>query len=314
MKIIVITVDRKCIELKNIKKAVLTQSADAPCDSLSVEFIMKDLLGEVDRVEAYKDGKLIFNGYCDLQKTMVDSNGFDMYIYARSSACILVDNQAQAYTYNKPSALSLFTVYAKPYGFKFKMDDVCSFRKYEVSSSTTLFGAINNLVSMHTSYKIRVNEKNEIVLLKPSEKKIDFKSDKIISLKSTIDRSEPISAVHYKKEPTLGYDCHALSKSATDYGFCRQRYVNLASLAPWQRNYKINNMFKNSFKNYKTLEIISSGFIENELYQRFSFSGSIGNFDDYLLCEKVYYYDSNGEKTKLILNKNIDIDEVEYVD
>ena len=37
-------------------------------------------------------------------------------------------------------------------------------------------------------------------------------------------------------------------------------------------------------------------------------------FNDYLLFEKVYSIDENAEQTKLILRKNIDISEVNYVD
>ncbi len=314
MRIIAETLDGKITELKNIKKAVLTQSVDAPCDSLSVEFIMDEPIDEIEKVKAYKDDKLIFNGYCDCQKASFDAYGFEMYIYARSSACVLVDNQAEPYTFNQPSALSLFTVYAKPYGFEFKMDDVCSFRKYEVSNSTSLYGAINNLASMLTGNKIRINPYNEIELLKLSEKITDLKNCKIISAKSVINRSEVISSVHFKKDLSLTYDCHAVSNTSKLNKFSRQRYVNLANLAPWQRNYKISNMFKNSFKNYKSVELVALGYIDGELFNRFSFDGKIGKFDDYILDEKVYSFDSNGEKTKLKLRKNIDIDEVEYVD
>lgn len=73
-------------------------------------------------------------------------------------------------------------------------------------------------------------------------------------------------------------------------------------------------MFKESFKNYKNVELTVLGYVEEELYQRFNIQCEIGSFDDYLLSEKIYYYDSNGEKTKLILSKNIDIKEVNYVD
>ncbi len=73
-------------------------------------------------------------------------------------------------------------------------------------------------------------------------------------------------------------------------------------------------MLKDSFKDYKRLEIKLKGFIDSELFQRFSYSGTLGDFDDYLLFEKLYSIDKNGEQTKLVLRKNIDIEEVNYVD
>lgn len=88
----------------------------------------------------------------------------------------------------------------------------------------------------------------------------------MISAKSIINRSEPISAVNYKKEFSYLYDCHTYSQLAEKLGFSRQRYVNLAALPSWQRNYKISKMLKDSFKDYKRLEITLKGYVESELY------------------------------------------------
>lgn len=314
MKIVLITVDNEEITLKNIISAVLTQTAEAACDSLSIKFIDNIKAVEIEKVLAYKDDELIFNGYCDCQKSTVDEKGFQTYIYARSSACLLVDNDAFAYTYNCPSALSLFQAYAKDLGFKFKLPNVYTLKKYEVTSGASLFGAINSLVSMISGNGIRINASNEIIMLEASKDILNLNSYPILSVKSIINRSEPISAVHYKKEFSSNYDCHTYSKSAKDLGFSRNRYVNLISLASWQRNYKISKMIKDSFKNYKCLEITISGYCSSELYQRFNYESLIGKFDDYLLLEKIYSYDKNGEKCKLVLGKNIDVKEVNYVD
>ena len=151
-------------------------------------------------------------------------------------------------------------------------------------------------------------------MLKPSENILSLNDFSVISAKSIINRSEPISAVNYKKEFSYLYDCHTYSQLAEKLGFSRQRYVNLVSLPSWQRNYKISKMLKDSFKDYKRLEIKLKGYIESELLQRFDYSGKLGDFNDYLLFEKVYSIDGNAEQTKLILRKNIDISEVNYVD
>ena len=176
------------------------------------------------------------------------------------------------------------------------------------------YGAINLLVSTITGNSIRINADNEIFMLKPSENILSLNDFSVISAKSIINRSEPISAVNYKKEFSYLYDCHTYSQLAEKLGFSRQRYVNLAALPSWQRNYKISKMLKDSFKDYKRLEITLKGYVESELLQRFDYSGKLGDFNDYLLFEKVYSIDENAEQTKLILRKNIDISEVNYVD
>lgn len=314
MKIVLVTTQGKEIVPSGIISAVLTQTAEVACDSLSIKISGGKPFDEIERVFAYKNDKLIFNGYCDCQRATADENGFEVYLYARSSACLLVDNDAFAYTYNRPSARSLFDAYAKPFGFSYKLDDICTFKKYEVSSGSSLYGAINSLVSTITGNSIRINADNEICMLKPSENVLSLNGYSIISAKSVINRSEPISAVDYKKEFSSLYDCHTYSKLAEKAGFSRRRYVNLVSLPSWQRNYKISKMLKDSFKDYKRLEIKLKGFIDSELFQRFSYSGVLGDFEDYLLFEKIYSVDKNGEQTKLVLRKNIDIEEVNYVD
>ena len=314
MKIVLETVNGDKTVVKGIVSAVLTQTADVACDSLSIKLIGEKVIDEVKRVYAYKNEKLIFNGYCDCQRVTADENGAQTYIYARSSACLLVDNDAFAYTYNRPSAQSLFNAYARQFGFVSKLDDICTFKKYEVSSGSSLYGAINSLVSTVTGNSIRINADNEIVMLKPSEDILSLDNYSVMSVKSVINRSEPLSAVHYKKEFSYLYDCHTYSKLAVDLGFSRQRYVNLGSLPSWQRNYKISKMLKDSFKDYKRLEIKINGYFDSELFQRFNFNCDMGDFEDYLLIEKVYSIDKDGEKTRLVLRKNIDISEVNYVD
>lgn len=152
---------------------------------------------------------------------------------------------------------------------------------------------------------IRINASNEIIMLEPSKDILNLNSYPILSVKSIINRSEPISAVHYKKEFSSNYDCHTYSKSAKDLGFSRNRYVNLISLASWQRNYKISKMIKDSFKNYKCLEITINGYCSSELYQRFNYESLIGKFDDYLLLEKYILMIKTAKNASLCLAKTL---------
>ena len=86
MKIVLVTTLGKEIIPSGIVSAVLTQTAEVACDSLSIKIIGGKSLDEIERVYAYKNNKLIFNGYCDCQRTTADERGFETYIYARSSA------------------------------------------------------------------------------------------------------------------------------------------------------------------------------------------------------------------------------------
>lgn len=102
---------------------------------------------------------------------------------------------------------------------------------------------------------------------------------------SIINRSEPISAVNYKRNFRI-FTIATPIRSLLKIRISRQRYVNLAALPSWQRNYKISKMLKDSFKDYKRLEITLKGYIESELLQRFDYSGKLGDFNDYLLLRR----------------------------
>lgn len=130
MKIVLVTTLGKEIIPSGIVSAVLTQTAEVACDSLSIKIIGGKSLDEIERVYAYKNNKLIFNGYCDCQRTIADERGFETYIYARSSACLLVDNDAFAIVralkvcltlmQNRSAFLISLTIFARLKNMKFQ--------------------------------------------------------------------------------------------------------------------------------------------------------------------------------------------------
>lgn len=314
MKLIFTLKDGRRYSPEIIKKIIFITTAGVACDSLSAEFEPSGDIGEIVAVKAYDGASLVFNGYCDCQRTTTDDSGKIVYIYARSSACLLVDSQAMPYTYNRPTLIQLYSVYAEKFGFKNKLPSVRCCGKYEVPQGTSCFGAINSLASIELENGIYVTPANEICPLRESESIVNLAKYKIISSKEIINRSEVISGVNYKRGYTADYDCRAASQTATDMGIDRCKYVNLTSLPTWQRDYKIAKMLKASFENYKICELTISGACREDLYQRFSCDSALCRLDDYILCEKKYTYDSSGEYTRLTLKKRIDIGEMTYVD
>lgn len=119
MRIEIWTIDSKKYCPEDITEICFTQSAGIACDSLSVSFKSTDLIQEITEVKAFDRGELIFNGYCDQQRICECDKGFEISIFARSSASLLTDNEAEPFTYNMPSAKQLWFTFAKDFGFKF---------------------------------------------------------------------------------------------------------------------------------------------------------------------------------------------------
>lgn len=315
MKIKVITISGKEIEIKNIFEFNLTQTAGIPCDCLSFYFKHKAPIDEIVSVRAYQGKKIIFNGLCDCQKMTQAPDGFEIFIYARSSASLLVDNEAEPFTYNRPTANQLYFNYAKDFGFTSVLPDIYSNDKYEVAKGSSCFGAINQFVYLKSGKNIYVSPDNEIGVYEQTEDEKSLDKYKIISFASTVNRSEPISCINFKRAlGESGYRLHTKSGISDSLAIKRNQYINLSALPQWQREYIILQKLRASYEDYKTVEITVSGAVEENLYQRFSFNRQGLDYDDYVLMEKKYIFDEKGERTKLLLKKMTEIEGITYVD
>lgn len=315
MNISIFTVDGREYSDLDLTEINFTQTVGVACDSLCFYFKSANFIDEINRVVAFDGDNLIFNGYCDCQKRIDTQNGYENYIYARSSACVLVDNEALPFTYNCPTSKQLWFSLAKDLGFEYKLPDVSSTDKYEVSKGNSCFGAIRQFVEFKTGKIMYVSPKNELKCFEKSDDIKSLNTYRILSSTASINRSEPLSKLCVKKtSDQTSYSLKLWAGVCDEIGIERVQYLNLQSLPQWQREYSALNNLKSSFDSYKTLEIKASGFIRDNLYQRFNYNSKDVNYDDYLLIEKKYTLDENGEVTRLTLKKEIDIKELTYVD
>lgn len=316
MRIDVETVDGRVYETENITELNFTQTAEAACDCFSAVFKSDIPVGEIMTVRVSEGNRLVFDGYCDTQRISEDKEGFEVYFYARSSAALLIDNEAEPFTYNKPSAKQLCFTFAQPFGFTCDLPEILIEQKYEVAKGTSCYGAISRFVELTAGEQIYVTPQKSIRLREKSNNVKDFGRYKILSAKAVINRSEPLSRICFKRAySAVGYRLHTEAKVRHDFKLCeRKQYVNLSSLEQWQREYAVLQKLKNSYKDYKILELTVEGYVEESLYQRFSYFSAIGDFDDYILTEKKYTTGKNGSVTRLTLKKEIDVKEITYVD
>lgn len=314
MKIQMTDIDGREYHIKDVTQIIFTETVGAACASLSFRFMDKEKIGEIISVRAYLDGGIVFNGSCDCQRATANSKGFEVYIYARSSASVLVDSQSKPFTFNCPSARQLWAEYARDLGFEYSLPEISCNEKYEVSSGTSCFGAINNFVYALTGNEIVITPENKISLGTLSKDIKSLNGYTVLSASAVINRSEPVGEICYKREQDTDYKAHLVSQLAMEKGLGRTRYINLNSVAQWQRANTVSRKMKGFFDDYMLLEITVKGTVDEKLYQRFCYCGEIGKYDDYILTEKKYTFDGSGEKTRLVLRKNIDMGDTVYVD
>lgn len=315
MSVFVETIDGNKIEIKDISELRLTKSLGVACDSLWIKFFDENYVGEISKIKLYIKDNLIFNGLCDCRKSSESKNGYEISIFARSTACILVDNETMPYTYEKPSAKQLCRCAAEGFGFVCALPEIYSNMAYEVTAGSSCYGAISRFVSLLTGDYIYITPDNEIKAAKLSENVENINKYNVLSAVHTMDRSEPISKIRFKKNSgELRYNMNTEARLGSELGIERETYINLSALPQWQRDNTVLKRLKASYENYDTLEIVVSGYADEELMQRFNYEAQRISYENYYLAEKKYMCSEKGEFTKLVLRKNIDVKEITYVD
>lgn len=309
------TVNGKKITIDKFTELCLTQTAGIACDSLWASFIYDNNIDEISHIKLYINYKLVFSGLCDCQKNRFNEKGFEIYFYARSTACILVDNEAEPYTYQHPSAKQLCFSLADRMGFSNSLPDISSSDCYEITKGTSRYGAISQFVSLLTGEYIHITPENNIKLITKSNDIKSLNDYNIISLTEIINRSEPISQIHFKQSSSQeGYHLHTKSILCDSLEINRTKFINLNSLPNWQRDNTVRLKLKNAFEDYKILEAVVDGYADAALLQRFKYTAKHKNHSDYLLTERKFICSKSGTKTILTLKKSMDIKEITYVD
>lgn len=291
----------------------LSKNVDAACDGLQLTFTAEAAVNEFKSVKVFNKDNCIFNGLVDTQREQINEDGMSVYIYARSTASVLVDNEAVPFTYSYPSANSLYYHNARDFGFKSKLPELFSGSQYQVSKGTSCYGAINNFVYGICGKKIAVDVENNIYI-PGGNAVVGIDGGKIISEKRTINRVKAISKIDYKANGSTSYCYHIKSRFFDERGISRCKKLNITSMPQWQQDSALLNALENAAADYCTVELALHGSVEACLYDRISYKSNIlDNTDDYYISSIYAYGDKNGEYTRLTISKQIDLREVSYV-
>ncbi len=304
--------DKTVAKIKNPISYELSSACDTPCDSLRLFFLI-DEIEEAISVQAYDDDKLIFNGIVDRQTYFDDENGKKCFIFARSTASILVDNEATPASYQSPSLSGLFFMNLRGFNIKNELPEMYCKEKYIVPKGTSCFSVIQNFVSIFGDNTIFINPQNEMQVYRKSKdiKQID---KNIISKKFTINRGNPVSEICYQVDSKSGYTHHLKSNFFEGSNISKKRYLNLSNVPNWMRKTKAKEKISSLASDYLVIEIATQSVSALALYDRVKTNEKyFGKFDMFLVKEKTVIKNSDGEKTLLKLVADIDFQEENYV-
>ena len=292
----------------------LTSEVSAACDGLRLCFILGGACPEIVRVQAYNGDKMVFNGFADKQCVSLSENGKTVFIYARSSAALLVDNEALPCQYHRPSAAQLWYNNAREFEFGCALPSLTCENDYYVLKGTSCFGAINNFFSMLYPTGIYVDVDNVIRAYEISSEVKTLDGCRVTKAGYVINRSNPLSQIDYKITASEKYCYHLKSKSAENNGISRRRLINLSALPLWQREAAARQTLEKSLEEMYALELEIEGYADFALYDsvRVNLKGLCEN-SVLLVYELVRSKGRNGEKTVVKLRSQQDGGFINYV-
>lgn len=306
-------VEQNCISAGAICSMELSRDIDAACDGLRISFDSREALPELVSIMLYFGDRLLFNGYVDTQREQLSENGFECFIYARSSACLLTDDASEPTTYYMPSVDALFKKNADSFGFENCLANYCSQGEYIVNNGVSRYGAINDFVYALTGKSIMITPDNRLKLIEAQNDIFISKKD-VISQKRVINRGQAISRIDYKIDSNASYRHHIKSESLSQKGITNSLVKNVSAVPNWQKDNLVKNAIKKANEDYYCLELLVCGLPEVEL------DSLVGTDCDFAIGEKwhvksvKHYLDEKGLFTRLALFSEIDLGEIMYVD
>ncbi len=303
----------RTVNIGSVLSYELSMDADVPCHGLRLYFTYCEPLPELYGIEVYHDGKRIFNGYVDTQREVQDGNGIICFVYARSSACLLVDNQAKPYTYYRPCTKALFLMNADKYGFTYDLPNITCDSEYLVSGGKSCYAAINDFVFGMTGKSIAVTADNCITIACGGAGRSINPND-LISARRVINRGDVLCAVDYKNGDGRDYINHFKSRYFENKRICSSKKQNLGDLPEWQKNCVLQNILASAAANYLYFEIKLVGIWQGEpgdvVTGGFNCFGDCGALS---VASVRYTMNDDGLSTVLVLRKNMDLEEIDYV-
>ena len=314
MKFLLFDTNGRVFEAKSIISYELIAEVAAPCDGLRLSFFCQNNIGEICSIKVYRKDKLVFNGYCDKQKITFSKSGKICFIYARSSASLLVDNEAVPCQYENPSARQLWFSNAKEFGFSTDLPEFYSSNSYRVSKGTSCYGAINDYIFAISGMLVYATPENELKIYEKSKEVKRLDDYNVLSLSYVINRSEPIGEIDYKINSADNYSYHFKSDFVQKMSIKRKRMVNLSSIPLWQREMNVEKIIKNALDEYYSVSVVLLGNCDLALYDRMLIKADdMLQNEEFYVAELTFSKNKNGERTTALLKKNIDGEMVNYV-
>lgn len=310
MKGYITTCDGEEYELPTLLRWEFSYTGSVPCDSFSLESLyspeMAETLRRAVRFTAREDGETAFTGIVDEVGTDCGEKGMRLSLSGRGMAALLLDNEAEAVSYEWATTEEILRNHVTPHGIVCVGWDSVAVARYRVANGSSEWKVLNDFAVLRGG-------------LEPY-----FERDGTLTVKHaremgslTIDASIPVTALHYS-DKRYGVIAEALvvdKKTGTkrkirNEAFCarggtsrRVFYVPARSGEQTMR-YTGEYQIDQSREGAETLRVTIVGRFDARPGDRARvLETKLGIVGDFRLIELKRHFDENGEASELKMQR-----------
>ena len=276
LKFILKDTNGKITELKKPLKVSFVSSEEAPADRLTAVFAVDGNIPVIESVEMLDGIERLFYGLVDEQVTEETAEGMLLTVYARSLACILLDNEAMPQTYCIPSMPLLMKRHFSPLGFEhFIGSDEAFNGEMTVSKGMSEWTVLKSFCDAFIGTVPRIHTDGTIDITGNINETVYLQPERIISIKRSLKNKNLISQMML--------------------GIKRRRYIN--SIDSKSRTVlTAKRLMKKSFSEYEQITADCCGRILCSIGAQLI----IGRDKKHYIVKEINYsFDSSGEHTKI---------------
>ena len=288
----------------------LRYTGGEPCDSFSVkcpyETAMAEVLRCANRFRALEDdGQTAFYGVIDEVEAVCDEKGSYLEIAGRGMAALLMDNEAEAVTYQRASTAEILRRHVTPYGITcLAYDEV--YAPCKVANGSSEWKALNDFTRLCSGFAPYFERDGKLLLTKKRE------FPRVI-----LDGNLPVTSLRYRdKRYGVLSEALVVDKSTrmkqtvknTDFyargGRCRRIFYAPARSGTQAMRYTGAYQIERSADNAETLEVTVAARFDAKPETVVSVSESkLGVTGEFRVKETVRRFGEAGETTILTLQR-----------
>ncbi len=304
-----VTIDGQQFDIGDPVSLEINMAYNTPADSVYACFCFTNEISEIKNILIFDNENIIFDGIVDEQIFEVSSTGAFLKIYARSTAALLIDNEALPQTYNNVSLKTIFQRHIEPYGFTNYIGDDTKFcDTFVVYKGMSEWEVLEKFCDTYLDLKPIIKKDKTIYISNMISDNKNIILDNLGDIKyKTIEinnfRYNKISEVYIKTVKEDNYITKVTNENAIDNGIIRKRYLDISDSFKDPVNFANNYIVNNNIKSYEVLAKCI-GFININIGSKVFINDNKFKYLKNLVVSKVKYkLDSLGETTDITMYK-----------